>query len=82
MIKQRQPASSKNGNFVITVDGSHLGKNPLGSTATSWTRMTMDMYPPGSSVRYAILSKVFLKYSCWQCLTRAAVDHVLIKTCL
>lgn len=51
MIKQRQPASSKNGSYVITVDGSQSGKNPLGSNAASWTKLVMDMYPPGSSVR-------------------------------
>ncbi|RVX16805.1 Protein S-acyltransferase 10 [Vitis vinifera] len=47
----KQPASSKNGSYVITVDGSQSGKNPLGSNATSWTKLVMDMYPPGSSVR-------------------------------
>lgn len=51
MIKQRQPASSNNGNYVITVDGNQLGKNPLGSNASSWTKLVMEMYPPGSSVR-------------------------------
>lgn len=47
----KQPASSKNGSYVITVDGSQSGKNPLGSNAASWTKLVMDMYPPGSSVR-------------------------------
>ncbi|KAM7516074.1 hypothetical protein LguiA_005657 [Lonicera macranthoides] len=51
MIKQRQPASSKNGSVVVTVDRNQLGRNLLGSNATSWTKLVMDMYPPGSSVR-------------------------------
>lgn len=52
MIKQRQPASSKTGSVVVTVDRNQLGRNLLGSNPTSWTKLVMDMYPPGTSVRY------------------------------
>ncbi|KAH7566203.1 hypothetical protein JRO89_XS08G0114800 [Xanthoceras sorbifolium] len=47
----KQPASSKNGSTVITVEGSQLGRNLLGSNATSWTKLVLDMYPPGTSTR-------------------------------
>ncbi|KAK6924549.1 Palmitoyltransferase, DHHC domain [Dillenia turbinata] len=47
----KQPAASKNGGLVITIDGSQRGSNVLGSNTSSWTKLVMDMYPPGSSVR-------------------------------
>lgn len=51
MFKQRQPASSKHGSLVITVDGSQLGRNLQGSNTTSWSKLVMDMYQPGTSAR-------------------------------
>lgn len=51
MFKQRQPASSKNGSVVVTVDSSQSGRNPLVSNATSWGKIVMDLYPPGTSLR-------------------------------
>ncbi|KAL3527270.1 hypothetical protein ACH5RR_011926 [Cinchona calisaya] len=50
-MTSKQPASSKNGNVVISVDRNQLGRNLLASNATSWTKLVMDMYPPGTSVR-------------------------------
>ncbi|GLT71265.1 hypothetical protein SLA2020_432980 [Shorea laevis] len=50
-VASKQPASSKNGSLVITVDGSHLGRNLLGSNTASWSKLVMDMYPPGTSAR-------------------------------
>ncbi|KAF5753089.1 protein S-acyltransferase 10 [Tripterygium wilfordii] len=47
----KQPASSKNGSLVITVDSGQLGRNAPGSNATSWTKRVLDMYPPGTSIR-------------------------------
>ncbi|KAJ4714094.1 S-acyltransferase [Melia azedarach] len=47
----KQPASSKNGNVVISVEGSQPGRNLPGSHATSWTKLVLDMYPPGTSIR-------------------------------
>ncbi|CAM8989271.1 unnamed protein product [Rhodiola kirilowii] len=46
-----QPASSKNRSVVITVDGNQLNRGLLGGSPSSWTKMVMEMYPPGSSVR-------------------------------
>ncbi|KAF8406680.1 hypothetical protein HHK36_008771 [Tetracentron sinense] len=51
MIKQRQSASSKNGSLIVTVEGNQMGRNITGTNSTSWTKLVMDMYPPGSSVR-------------------------------
>ncbi|CDP01825.1 unnamed protein product [Coffea canephora] len=50
-VASKQPASSNNGSLVVTVDADQLGRNLLGSNATSWTKVVMDMYPPGTSVR-------------------------------
>lgn len=52
MIKQRQPASSKNGSVVVTIDNNQFGENLLGNNPMNWTKMVMEMYPPGTSVRY------------------------------
>ncbi|KAJ6919197.1 hypothetical protein NC651_013221 [Populus alba x Populus x berolinensis] len=49
----KQPASSKNGSLVITVEGSQSERNIPGNNVTSWTKLVLDMYPPGTSVRYA-----------------------------
>ncbi|KAA8547563.1 hypothetical protein F0562_003992 [Nyssa sinensis] len=50
-MTSKQPASSKNGSLIVTVDGNQLGRNFLGGNATYWTKLVMDMYPSGSSVR-------------------------------
>lgn len=50
-VASKQPATSKNGNIVITIDHREPGKSLLGSTELSWTKLVMDMYPPGASCR-------------------------------
>lgn len=50
-ITSIRPASSKNGSVVITINRNQLEKNLLGSGTTSWEKLVMDMYPPGTSVR-------------------------------
>ncbi|KAJ7944088.1 S-acyltransferase [Quillaja saponaria] len=47
----KQPASSKNGNFIVTLDGSQLGSSLLGSNSTSWSKLVADLYPPGTTIR-------------------------------
>ncbi|KAL9245590.1 hypothetical protein vseg_019223 [Gypsophila vaccaria] len=48
----KQPASTKYGHAVITVDGNPLGRSLLrGDHTTSWAKLVTDMYPPGSSMR-------------------------------
>lgn len=50
MFKQRQPASSK-GSVVVTVEGSQLGRPLLANNGTPWTKLVLDLYPSGTSVR-------------------------------
>ncbi|XP_068343820.1 protein S-acyltransferase 10-like isoform X2 [Pyrus communis] len=47
----KQPAPSKTGSVVVTVERNQLGRSLLGNNATSWTKLVMDLYPPGTSVR-------------------------------
>ncbi|KAG5534511.1 hypothetical protein RHGRI_022586 [Rhododendron griersonianum] len=73
-MTSKQPASSKNGSFVVTVEGSQVGRNLLGSNATSWTKLVMEMYPPGSSVR---------SYTCTYCNVVQFDHHCLwLGTCI
>ncbi|KAF8011392.1 hypothetical protein BT93_J1871 [Corymbia citriodora subsp. variegata] len=50
-FKQRQTASSKNGGFVVSSDSNQSGRNLLGSNPTSWSKVVMDLFPPGTSIR-------------------------------
>ncbi|KAF9604899.1 hypothetical protein IFM89_011181 [Coptis chinensis] len=54
IIKQRQSASRKNGSFIIAIEGSHSGRSAPGANYTPWTKLVMDMYPPGSSIRFYV----------------------------
>ncbi|XP_022775464.1 protein S-acyltransferase 10-like isoform X2 [Durio zibethinus] len=54
----KQPASSKNGSLIVTIEGSQTGRNFQGSNPASWTKLVMDMYPPGTSIR---------AFSCFYC---------------
>ncbi|KAL9260312.1 S-acyltransferase 10-like protein, partial [Drosera capensis] len=56
----KQPATSKHAGLVITVDGNQLGRSLLGSNPSSWTKLVMEMYPPGSSVRWYICEEAAL----------------------
>ncbi|CAA0836795.1 Protein S-acyltransferase 10 [Striga hermonthica] len=47
LLASKQPASSKRGSVVITVDG----RNYQRGNATAWTKLVMDLYPPGTSTR-------------------------------
>ncbi|XP_055803289.1 protein S-acyltransferase 10-like isoform X2 [Solanum dulcamara] len=47
----RQPASSKNGEVVITIDRNQLGSDLQGRGTMAWTKLVMDMYPTGTSLR-------------------------------
>lgn len=50
MFKQRQPASSKNVNVVVTIDRNHPEKT-VPADVTSWTKIVMDLYTPGTLLR-------------------------------
>ncbi|XP_048502387.1 protein S-acyltransferase 10 isoform X2 [Beta vulgaris subsp. vulgaris] len=51
LINSKQSATSKNGSIVITVDGNPVTRSFPGSNATGWTKLVMEMYPPGTSMR-------------------------------
>lgn len=57
MFKQRRSVSSKDGNLIITVDGSQSGITPVGGNVTSWMKLVLDMYPSGTSVRYVKIKR-------------------------
>ncbi|KAL5557436.1 hypothetical protein UlMin_039672 [Ulmus minor] len=48
LAPSKKPASSKNGSVVVTMDSSRSG---LPGNLTSWSKLVMDMYPPGTSIR-------------------------------
>ncbi|XP_052195377.1 protein S-acyltransferase 10 isoform X2 [Diospyros lotus] len=50
-MTMKQPASSRNVSVVFPVDGNQLGRNLSGNNPTTWTKLVMEMYPPGSSPR-------------------------------
>ncbi|KAL4556347.1 hypothetical protein LXL04_038996 [Taraxacum kok-saghyz] len=45
----KQHASSKNGSVVVTIDSNQFGEHLLGNNLLNWTKIVMDMYPPGTS---------------------------------
>ncbi|XP_031108319.1 protein S-acyltransferase 10-like isoform X2 [Ipomoea triloba] len=50
-VASKQPASSKNGSAVITIDRSEVEGNLLGPSATPWAKLVMNLYPYGASTR-------------------------------
>ncbi|XP_024032828.1 protein S-acyltransferase 10 [Morus notabilis] len=48
-VASKQPAPSKSGNTVVITDSSQSAFS--GNNLTSWTKLVMDMYPPGTSIR-------------------------------
>ncbi|XP_012066182.1 protein S-acyltransferase 10 isoform X2 [Jatropha curcas] len=73
-MTSKQPASSKNGSFVITVEGTQSGRNTPGSNLTSWTKLVLDMYPPGTSIR---------TFTCTYCNVEQFDHHcVWLGTCI
>uniref|UniRef100_A0A162AJR5 Protein S-acyltransferase n=1 Tax=Daucus carota subsp. sativus TaxID=79200 RepID=A0A162AJR5_DAUCS len=59
-LVSKQPATSKNGNIVITVDHREAGRNLLGSNELSWTKLVMDLYPPGAPCRWVDVIMIVL----------------------
>ncbi|XP_043810561.1 protein S-acyltransferase 10 isoform X2 [Manihot esculenta] len=49
-MSSKRSVSSKDGNLIITVDGSQSGITPVGGNVTSWMKLVLDMYPSGTSV--------------------------------
>ncbi|CAN4083517.1 unnamed protein product [Withania somnifera] len=42
---------AQKGDVVISIDRNQLGRNLLGSGTMAWTKLVMDMYPSGTSLR-------------------------------
>ncbi|XP_070024089.1 protein S-acyltransferase 10-like isoform X2 [Nicotiana sylvestris] len=59
-MTSKQPASSKNGDVVVTIDSNQLGRNLLGRGMMAWTKLVMDMYPSGTSLRWYICGETAL----------------------
>ncbi|KAK9034882.1 hypothetical protein V6N11_076937 [Hibiscus sabdariffa] len=55
-VASKQSASSKNGSLDAMVEGFQSSRNFQGSTSASWTKLVMDLYPPGTSIRTCICS--------------------------
>ncbi|GAV78572.1 zf-DHHC domain-containing protein, partial [Cephalotus follicularis] len=86
----KQPASSKNGNVVITMGSSHSGRNLPGSNATTWSKLVMEMYPPGTSIRSLTCSYCNLEqpprakhcHDCDRCVLQFDHHCVWLGTCI
>ncbi|KAK7367235.1 hypothetical protein VNO80_09244 [Phaseolus coccineus] len=46
-----QSASSRNGSFVVSMEGNQSGRSLSGSSTTSWSKLVADLYPLGSPIR-------------------------------
>ncbi|XWS42205.1 hypothetical protein CRYUN_Cryun17cG0148100 [Craigia yunnanensis] len=89
-MASKQPASSKNGSLIVTVEGSQAVRNFQGSNPTSWTKLVMDMYPPGTSIRTCTCSYCNVEqpprakhcYDCDKCVLQFDHHCVLLGTCI
>ncbi|KAL9328262.1 hypothetical protein ACSQ67_003265 [Phaseolus vulgaris] len=43
--------TSRNGSFVVSMEGNQLGRSLSGSSTTSWSKLVADLYPLGSPIR-------------------------------
>ncbi|KHG17299.1 hypothetical protein F383_08473 [Gossypium arboreum] len=81
-MASKQPASSQNGSLNVVIEGSQSGRNFQGSNPSSWTKLVMDMYPPGTSISLHEQSTVMIVINVFFSLITIVYgsDHVLART--
>ncbi|KAK8669694.1 hypothetical protein V6N13_107118 [Hibiscus sabdariffa] len=90
LVASKQSASSKNGSLDATVEGCQSGRNFQGSTSASWTKLVMDLYPPGTSIRTCICSYCNVEqpprtkhcHDCDKCILQFDHHCVWLGTCI
>ncbi|KAF7829021.1 protein S-acyltransferase 10-like [Senna tora] len=48
-MTSNQPASSKNGSYILPVDVNQIGRNIAGGNPSAWLKLVTDLYPPGTA---------------------------------
>ncbi|GMI66095.1 PROTEIN S-ACYL TRANSFERASE 10 [Hibiscus trionum] len=90
VISGLESASSKNGSLDATVEGCQSGRIFQGSNSASWTKLVMDMYPPGTSIRTCICSYCNVEqpprtkhcHDCDKCVLQFDHHCVWLGTCI
>ncbi|KAK6288257.1 hypothetical protein POUND7_014436 [Theobroma cacao] len=89
-IASKQPASSKNGSLIVTVEGSQSARSFQGNNVASWTKLVMDMYPLGTPVRTCTCSYCNVEqpprakhcHDCDKCVLQFDHHCVWLGTCI